>query len=84
MAADKAIIAASATYIRIESVASIFSLAFNFVMVGMLTLGKEKYVYVLTAVKLVLCLLLDTVYGFNASYFIKSWRKWYCFFKHNS
>ncbi|MBE7089147.1 MAG: multidrug transporter [Clostridiales bacterium] len=60
MATDKAIIDASATYIRIESVASIFSLAFNFLMVGMVTLGKEKYVYVLTAVKLVLCLLVDT------------------------
>ena len=60
MATDKAIIDASATYIRVESVASIFSLAFNFIMVGMVTLGKEKYVYVLTAVKLVLCLLVDT------------------------
>ena len=60
MATDKAIIDASATYIRIESVASIFSLAFNFIMVGMVTIGKEKYVYVLTAVKLVLCLLIDT------------------------
>ncbi|MBE5756508.1 MAG: multidrug transporter [Clostridiales bacterium] len=60
MATDKAIIDASATYIRIESVASIFSLAFNFIMVGMVTLGKEKYVFLLTAVKLVLCLLVDT------------------------
>ncbi len=60
MATDKAIIDASATYIQIESVASIFSLAFNFIMVGMVTLGKEKYVYVLTAVKLGLCLIVDT------------------------
>ncbi len=60
MAADKAIINTSATYIRIESVANIFSIAFNFIMVAMVTLGKEKYVYVLTAVKLVLCLLADT------------------------
>ena len=60
MATDKAIINASTTYIRIESLASIFSLAFNFIMVGMVTLGKEKYVYALTAVKLVLCLLVDT------------------------
>lgn len=59
IATDKAIIDASATYIRIESVASIFSLAFTFIMVGMVTLGKEKYVYALTAVKLVLCLLVD-------------------------
>lgn len=60
MTTDKAIIDASATYIRNESVASIFSLAFNFIMVGMVTLGKEKYVYALTTVKLVLCLLVDT------------------------
>ena len=32
MATDKAIIDASAIYIRIESVASIFSLAFNFII----------------------------------------------------
>ena len=60
MATDLSIIDASATYIRIESVASIFSLAFNFIMVGMVTFGKEKYVYILTAVKLVLCVLVDT------------------------
>ena len=60
MATDLSIIDVSATYIRIESVASIFSLAFNFIMVGMVTLGKEKYVYILTAVKLILCVLVDT------------------------
>ena len=60
MATDLSIVDASATYIRIESVASIFYLAFNFVMVGMVTLGKEKYVYILTAIKLILCLLVDT------------------------
>ena len=60
MATDTSILDASATYIRIESVASIFSLAFNFIMVGLVTLGKEKHVYILTAVKLVLCLLVDT------------------------
>ena len=60
MATDLSIVDASATYIRIESVASIFSLAFNFIMVGMVTLGKEKYVYILTAVKLALCVLVDT------------------------
>ncbi len=60
MATDTSIIDASATYVRIESVANIFTLAFNFIMVAMVTLGKEKYVYILTAVKLALCLLIDT------------------------
>ena len=60
MATDSSIINSSASYIRIESIANIFSLAFSFLMVGMVTLGKEKYVYILTVVKLVLCLLVDT------------------------
>ena len=60
METDASIIDASATYIKIESVANIFSLAFNFVLVGLVTLGKDKYVYILTAVKLVLCLIVDT------------------------
>ena len=60
MAADASIIDASATYIRIESVASIFSLLFNFALVGLVTLGKDKFVYILTGAKLVLCVLLDT------------------------
>ncbi len=60
MATDTSIIDTSATYVRIESVANIFTLTFNFIMVAMVTLGKEKYVYILTAVKLALCLLIDT------------------------
>ena len=60
MATDRNIIDESATYIRIESIANIFVLAFNFIMVGLVTLGKERHVYLLTAVKLVLCLLVDT------------------------
>ena len=59
MAADVSIVESSATYIRIESVANIFSMAFSFVMVGLVSIGKDKYVYTLTAVKLVLCLIFD-------------------------
>ena len=60
MAADTSIISASAQYIRIESVANVFSMLFNFVMVALITIGKDKYVYILTVAKLILCVLLDT------------------------
>ena len=60
MAADASIIQASAQYIRIESVANVFNLLFSFVLVALVTLGKDKYVYILTGAKLVLCVLLDT------------------------
>lgn len=60
MAADKAIISESAAYIRIESAASVFSMLANFVLVVLVTLGKEKYVYYITFSKVILCLLFDT------------------------
>lgn len=60
MATDTSIITASAQYIRIESVASIFTMLFNFILVGLVTIGKDKYVYILTGAKLLLCILLDT------------------------
>ena len=60
MATDSTIIEASALYIRIESVANIFAMMFTFLLVCLVTVGKDKYVYILTGTKLVLCVLLDT------------------------
>lgn len=60
MAADTSIINASASYIRIESIANVFSVLMQFVLVALVTVNKSKYLYVLTAVRLMLCLLTDT------------------------
>ena len=60
MAASPDIIDASATYIRIESIANIFGVLFSFVCVALVSLGKSKLVYALTGVKLGLCLVVDT------------------------
>ena len=60
MATDPSIIEASATYIRIESIANIFGILFSFASIGLIALGKDKLVYILTGVKLVLCLTFDT------------------------
>lgn len=60
MAADPGIIPASAAYIRIESIANIFSILSSFALVSLVTLNKEKYIYLLTVVRLVLSLLSDT------------------------
>ena len=59
MAVDTKIINESAQYIRIESIANIFLILFNFILVALVTIGKDKYVYILTAVKLLLCIILD-------------------------
>ncbi len=60
MAADPGIIPASAAYIRIESIANIFSILSSFALVSLVTLNKEKYIYLLTVVRLVFSLLSDT------------------------
>ena len=60
MAASPDIIRESATYIRIEAVANIFGILFSFVSVALITLGKDRFVYILTCVKLVLCVVSDT------------------------
>ena len=60
MATDPSIIEASASYIRIESIANIFSILTQFALVALVTVNKSKYLYALTGAKLVLCLVSDT------------------------
>ena len=60
MAADQSILGASAAYIRIESVANIFSILAQFALVALVTVNKSKYLYILTVARLILCTLLDS------------------------
>ena len=60
MATDANIVEASATYIRIESVANIFIILTQFALVALITVNKSKYLYILTGMRLVLCLISDT------------------------
>ena len=61
MATDTAIIADSAAYIRIESIANIFIILTQFSLIALVMLNKSKYLYLLTGARLVLCLVTDTV-----------------------
>lgn len=60
MATDISILSESATYIKIESIANIFSILTQFTLVALVTINKSKYLYILTGLKLVLCLFSDT------------------------
>ena len=60
MATDASIVDASATYIRIESVANIFLILTQFTLVALVTINKSKYLYILTLARLVLSLVCDT------------------------
>lgn len=61
MAVSPDIISESASYIRIECVANIFGILYSFICVALITIGKDKLVYAITAAKLILSLLLDTL-----------------------
>ena len=60
MATDTSIIKASADYIRIESVANVFSILTQFILVVLVTVNRRSYLYILTVVRLILCIVLDT------------------------
>ena len=60
MATSPDIIGQSATYIRIETVASLVGILSSFLLVVLVQIGKQKYLYYLTGLKLVMCVVLDT------------------------
>ena len=60
MATDTSIIEASASYIRIESIANIFSILTQFALIALVSINKSRYLYTLTGAKLVLSLISDT------------------------
>lgn len=60
MAADGSILAESACYVRIESIANVFSILAQFALVALVSVNKSKYLYILTGVRLILSLAFDT------------------------
>ena len=60
MAVSQGILSESASYIRIECIANIFGILYSFICVALITIGKDKLVYAITAAKLILSIILDT------------------------
>lgn len=60
MASDPSTIDATVTYIRLESVASCISILSKFITVLLVTIGKDKYMYMQLAIQMALSMLLDT------------------------
>jgi Na+-driven multidrug efflux pump len=61
MAVSTDILEESASYIRIECVANVFGILYNFLLVALVSIGKDKLVYIMTGAKLVMCIVLDTM-----------------------
>lgn len=69
MAIQPDILEMSVDYIRLESISNIFSVLSNFVLIVLVTCNKDKYVYLLTGIKLILSIILDIflISSFKAS-----------------
>ena len=59
------ILSVSINYIRLESIANIFSILANFILIVLVTCGKEKFVYLYTFIKLILLIVLDIFFISN-------------------
>ena len=59
MAVDGSILEQSAVYIRIESIANVVSILSQFLLVALITVNKSRYIYLLTAARLVLSVIAD-------------------------
>ena len=59
MATSPDIIQESVSYIRLECVANVFNILTSFILVVLVSLNKNQLVYILTGVKLILCIVFD-------------------------
>ncbi len=60
MASDPMTLDATVTYIRLESIASTISILSKFITVLLVTMSKDKYMYILLVIQMVLSMLFDT------------------------
>ena len=61
MAVSMDILVESASYIRIECVANVFGILYSFLLVALVSIGKDKLVYLITGAKLAMCIIFDTI-----------------------
>ena len=60
MASDPSTMEATVNYIRLESLASCISILSKFITVLLVTIGKDKYMYIQLGIQMALSMLLDT------------------------
>ena len=67
MAQDKSLINETASYIRLETIAAIFMTLVKFSLVTLVVINKDKYLYYVLGLQMVLTILLDVFFVSNLS-----------------
>ncbi|OAV70832.1 MATE efflux family protein [Bacteroidales bacterium Barb4] len=65
MAQDNTLIEATINYIRLETIAALFSILWRFIMLVLITLRKDKCMYILLFIQMLLSIILDTLFISN-------------------
>lgn len=60
MAQNKDLLNQTVTYIRLETIAGVFSTLMRFLMLVFITLSKDRYMYILLIIQMVLSIIFDT------------------------
>lgn len=71
MAQDSIIVDATVTYVRLETVATLFSTVWRFMMLVLVTLKKDKYLYIVLGAQMFLSVIFDTFLISNLSFSAK-------------
>jgi Na+-driven multidrug efflux pump len=71
MAQDTKLIDASVHYIRLETIAALLSTLFRFMLVVLIVMKKDKYMYVTLVIQMLLSILLDAFLISNLSFSLK-------------
>jgi Na+-driven multidrug efflux pump len=59
MAQDVTLINQTATYVRLETIAEVFGMLFRYLLVVVVVMNKEKYIYYVLGLKMILTIILD-------------------------
>lgn len=68
MATNVSYIEESISYIRLETIAYIFNVSYSFVLIVLISIGKSKYLYIITFFKLILCIVFDLFFISNFTF----------------
>jgi len=71
MAQETKLIDATVNYIRLETIAALLSTLFRFMLVVLIVMKKDKYMYVTLVIQMLLSVLLDTFLISNLSFSLK-------------
>jgi Na+-driven multidrug efflux pump len=71
MAQNNALVDATVSYIRLETIAYIFLTMWKFLMLILLLIGRDRLIYIMLMVQMILTILLDTLFISDFSFSLK-------------